>query len=1279
MLILTIGKLSGQNPRKPVDIFFKRFALFILLGLITMNGFAQKNKSTIILMPSPNYIVQVDSIIPTPLFPKQANGKQLKQLARLYINNSGESIDAIVKITIGKQMPEKQEIGTLAKGRQVISILVPDITEPTPVVFEFITKDEKLLSNTKLNWQPQKKWTLYLTSYSHQDLGFGDYPHRIRTTVRHANINWPLKYCSETDAWPKSEQYRWNIESSEAIESYISFYGKEKANELAKRIREGRIALGQLHTTVKTESMNSELLARLFYTSRRIVPDLLDVPRNKTIMLDDVPGFSYSFPTYAISAGCDYLFHGYNFGTQGEKWPNGFITDTQTQTELGLGKSLYAPGREAACYFQGSDGQKILSLAIGYSIWGLQADFSDFKASDKPDPDRVELVMRGLLNHGWPGNLDFMLLQDAVDFMLATKKGANRVHGWNQLYDWPRMATVTMDQYFDILKNKVKQNEEYGEKIKVFAGDNNDQWIDQKAATARLFGQALRTNVALPASEKISTIAHSLYGGINSHKELQRAYSQLLQYHEHTDGLGWAETDNREGMRTYETELAEHREQVNNADIIQASVRNDAVKRLICLVTRPEGKNIMIFNSLSQMRTEVVKSKNINLNDNTRIVDATTGENVVWQKLPDGEIIFIAKNIPATGYRIYRLIEDGKSGKNTLSTITGNTIENEFYRLNINPHTGVVFGLYDKQLMRELVEQNAPYGFNEYLYKNANPGEVGVIAKWAKEFRLKQAEVSIIQGPLADVITIEGTAVGVEKLKQTIILYHTIKKIDFSLWVDKSPAPLDLREALFVALPLAVPNFSIHHGVPGAVVEPYRQQIEGSSTAHFGIQQFTDFSNSDFGVTIGLEDCGVVCYGEAQPSGDHNYNRSLEYPKNSRLYLYLMNNMFSVNIAREQRGVCEFHWSLRSHAGDWKSGNAAQFGESTVTPLILWCADGANVASLPMNESFMSVEAPNVSCTTIKPSELNGNGIILRFSENMGKATNTRISVPFLGNIKKVNETTLVEDDYGKSLPIIDKTSFVVSLPPFGVTTVRIICDSKDKLQAKSVKAQAVQDMQINLLWNSAGKNAAHYDIYRDTDSNCNPVPLNWVGQTDTNLFTDMPYSYPGGLRNTLEPETTYYYRVVPVDRNNNIGMPSLIAKATTLSTKVKNLPPLKVQSVVPILVSLRSPQFNFVNLMFRTAVESDITEYEIHRSTIQGFDISGSTLIGKVNSNDIIKGSEEYGHLPIDYPVKEFDHVMFEDKTVKPATTYYYKIRAVDTAGQKGVCSDEVVIKTKE
>ena len=188
--------------------------------------------------------------------------------------------------------------------------------------------------------RPQKKWKLYCVAYSHHDLGFGDYPHRLRTTIRHANITRPLQFCRDTDGWDEESKFRFVIETSEPITSFLGSQPIEVAEELGRRLREGRIQLGGLHNTASTEQLGHELMARLFYLSNRHARDLLAAPKARTAQIDDVIGLTWPLATFCAAADVPYFFHGPNgcghcFGRGGRT----------SRCSIGRG-----PRRAAACW-----------------------------------------------------------------------------------------------------------------------------------------------------------------------------------------------------------------------------------------------------------------------------------------------------------------------------------------------------------------------------------------------------------------------------------------------------------------------------------------------------------------------------------------------------------------------------------------------------------------------------------------------------------------------------------------------------------------------------------------------------------------------------------------------------------------------------------------------------------------------------------------------------------------------------------------------------------------
>ncbi|MCX6923354.1 MAG: glycosyl hydrolase-related protein, partial [Verrucomicrobia bacterium] len=387
---------------------------------------------------------------------------------------------------------------------------------------------------------------------------------------------------------------------------------------------------------------------------------------------------------------------------------------------------------------------------------------------------------------------------------------------------------------------------------------------------------------------------------------------------------------------------------------------------------------------------------------------------------------------------------------------------------------------------------------------------------------------------------------------------------------------------------------------------------------------------------------------------------------------YLLNNMFDVNIRWDQPGPVRFTWSLRSHAGNWQQGKADEFGWDVHNPLLARMTAGRQTGPLPTSSSFLSVNVPNVVCTTIKPAEANGRGYIVRLHETQGKETTAKVTLPFLKTISSARETDLVENDRPQSILVQNGSEFSCALRPFEVKTIRLICDPKETLKPiQGLNAVASSDMQVKLAWQPQPE-TSYYRVYRGDTPDFSPSLLRLVGRSAAPEWLDQPQlNYGGWINNRLEPQATYYYRVAAVDRGNNEGPASAAVPAITLDPKTKNMVPLKVEGFRAILVSPLAP-FNFVNLLFRTSCESDVQTYEVHRSTQPGFQPNDTTRVGLVEAAAVIKGSGAYGHVPIDYRAGDYDHQMYEDADVQPLTTYYYRVRAIDTAGQKGPFSEQ-------
>ena len=90
----------------------------------------------------------------------------------------------------------------------------------------------------------------------------------------------------------------------------------------------------------------------------------------------------------------------------------------------------------------------------------------------------------------------------------------------------------------------------------------------------------------------------------------------------------------------------------------------------------------------------------------------------------------------------------------------------------------------------ELVDQAAPHKFNEYLYERFETPNVKDGSKW---YRVQSAKLQGSTGPVSARMTVRSSAVGAEKIEQSVILYNDLKRIDFVLDLVKSPSGRDGR------------------------------------------------------------------------------------------------------------------------------------------------------------------------------------------------------------------------------------------------------------------------------------------------------------------------------------------------------------------------------------------------------------------------------------------------------------------------------------------------------
>ena len=206
---------------------------------------------------------------------------------------------------------------------------------------------------------------------------------------------------------------------------------------------------------------------------------------------------------------------------------------------------------------------------------------------------------------------------------------------------------------------------------------------------------------------------------------------------------------------------------------------------------------------------------------------------------------FVAKDVPPMGYKTY-YISGGSLKKQAEAAplvAKGNTIENKFYSVTVDPSRGgTITRLVDKETGFVVIDPSTEYPGNELIIlkeDNGSPWELSTAGIKGMSSR-QTATVSVEKGDTQVRLIINGEIPSLGKYKQEIRLYPGIKRIDFqttiidpagtdndadrNLWLVRFPA------ALHGTAPIVEDRFFAAARRRSLKPLQYRTEVEKSST-----------------------------------------------------------------------------------------------------------------------------------------------------------------------------------------------------------------------------------------------------------------------------------------------------------------------------------------------------------------------------------------------------------------------------------------------------------------
>jgi len=756
--------------------------------------------------------------------------------------------------------------GTLSLGLNTFHIQYKAVK--TPVEKSIIIKTGAQVEEYKITLKPVKEITFYVLPHSHVDIGYTE----LQTEVEKKqwkSIDEAIKLAELTANYKNNSAFKWNVEVLWAVKSYLENFPEKKA-AFFEAVKKGCIGLDATYLNLLTGlSRPEELYYWLTYSNQLEKEAGIKI---ESAMISDVPGLTWGTVQAFADNGVKYFSVGTNLSDR-------------------IGNTLKTWGDKPFYWESPSGKDKIL-------VWLAGKGYSWFHNWDITKGDVSPLV--DYLENLEAKNYPYKFVQ--LRYTTGDNGGPNKllpdfVTKWNETHVTPLFKIATAEEMFKDFEK------EYASIIPTYKGDFTPYWEDGAASSAKETAMNRNTAELLTQLEVLYSLTDFDHFPFN---EFDEAWRNVLLYSEHTWGAYNSISEPEENNVKEQWQIK--KSHMQKAD----SIADNLLKYFQSDGNGAEAaKDIQVWNSNSWQRSDVVTIPSTVKKDGNYLVDET-GKYVETQKLYNGDIVFIARNIPPFSSRNYRFAKTEPGKKQQIYS----SVCDDIFTDNGIPKS-----------IESYIDNKYEYPFNGFIHTGKNAAH----PKTNSHIKIASQEM----GPVINSITYQSIAPGCNSLKSTIKTFAGIDKVEIVNEIDKKKEYE--KENIRFAFPFNIENPVTRIDIAWSVIQPEKDQIAGSNKNYFSVQRWIDVSNDKQGITLASPDAPFFeiggMYAEVWAATSKNIWE--EHTKSSsKLFSWVMNNSWHTNYKAAQEGVSTFRYSLMPHK-QFQYSSAYKFGVEQSQPLLV--------------------------------------------------------------------------------------------------------------------------------------------------------------------------------------------------------------------------------------------------------------------------------------------------------------------------------------------------------
>ena len=862
--------------------------------------------------------------------------------------------------------------------------------------------------------QPEKVFIVFKT---HFDIGYTHLAKELLEWYGDGMIKDVVEVCKATREAPKGKKYVWTVPSWPLTKTVEHIKEPELKQTVETLIEEGQLIWHSLPFTTHTEFCGMEEFLRGLYVARKL--------SNKygrssfDAKMTDVPGHTWILPSILAKAGIKFIHLGSNFCATPPEVPRLF-------------------------FWEGPDGSRVLTY---YSKGEYGTDLLPPEEWDYP----YWLAMLQTLDN--LGAQDTTFLDQMFDRAAKEMPGTEVSIG--SLEDF---ATAMLAGDFD---------------IPVIKGDLADTWIRGVGSAPKGVSKVREQRPLLCVLE--SAAAFNKLHGLNTTEAQQKneeiiaqSYEKMLLFGEHTWSMDTKVTILPEryygapwvGFKFWESGIfdkdlfnklkcsdpgylklqeswEEQMDYLRDADKGIALLEKGALKNIAASVDL-EGDKITVVSNLGWKTKTDILLDSINF-EAEYLEDAQTGEKTKVYTNHEGKKTAEIE-LPALGYRTFKVLkqEGTESSCSKIEAIAYmknaiGVLDNQFFRIEVDPSTGCIKSLYHKTLNKQWVNSRSDYGFGQYLYDIWSSKELDkfvvdysyVLRDWGindtgkagypkdqKHFKFvpKKFDVNVENGcnwgKIIATAEVNDDSIknfgNAAKVKMIITAYaeHDYMDIKYDL-LGKVETPLIESGHFAFPLSLVSPQYTINK--LGSVLDPEKDILPGCNKDLHCCEKWVDISDGNHGIALIPLDNPLLSFDEP---GFLKFNKEHSIKEPTVLFQGF-NNSWGTNFPQWIGGDLSFRYRLVPHKGTWQYGEVwKQAEEAMKRPIISFASEAEGIKRLAPAFDLLADSLEGFNILAFKSSE-DDNCYILRIIEASGIARRSKIKFHEL--IKEVWACDLLE------------------------------------------------------------------------------------------------------------------------------------------------------------------------------------------------------------------------------------------------------------------------------